>query len=62
MGVVTRDLLAAEVRELLAKICEQTKIGPLSDIKMLVYEMLEADLISKDDLKYLRFIHQKTPL
>lgn len=62
MGVVTRDLLAAEVRELLAQICEQTKIGPLSDIKMLVYEMLEADLISKDDLKYLRFIHQKTPL
>lgn len=60
--VVTKERLAAEIKSLLSKICEQTKIGPLTtDIKKMIDKMIEADLITKDDLNRLQFIHRKPP-
>lgn len=60
--VVTKERLVAEIKSLLSKICEQTKIGPLNtDIKKMLDMMIEADLISDDDLNKLHFIHRKPP-
>lgn len=62
MGIVTKECLVAEVKGLLSQICEQTKIGPLTtDIKKMLDRMIEADLITKDDLNRLQFIHRKPP-
>lgn len=60
--VVTKERLVAEIKCLLSRICGQTKIGPLTtDIKKMLDKMIEADLITKDDLNRLQFIHRKPP-